>query len=1265
MVTRDMNKLLLEITNLQAQIAASPSTSRPDLARSILINSSLDSKPGGQVAGSGSSGGPSVVSRIFDVLSRPNYAVAESAKRLKEGLHDDKSGLDIGHILGGIGGGLTGQDKTTFTSMIADENRARGEDHGIGETLLGLGMDIGLDPTSYVGAGLISKIGKLFNKGEDVAKVAAEAPKVAGTVSVTPGAPLGQVVTKGEDGKEIIKNAHRENVPEQGQLPTILGGEPAAVSSAGVPIPGPAAGTHVNGMYVPRIRPVGPLENALQVPGAKSVPKSTPFNVADAARAGMNVPNQGEQGYKKAFAAFMKAAKDAKGPVPKKADFPNMQEYAKARAAWSAGKLAPVQPAENIIERMAQGDIPSAVRATPNPPSAPVATGMQTAVAVSAARQFISRVKTPDKYLNPTQQLRIFHNLLKRTVGSPVDRLTQATTMMREAEKYFRSQGYGMKHWDGTKLSLSRIIDEMGGPSRINVTDLQQWSKNAVSEPGLAQAIENVRANSVMGDTPIVDLALSQGVQKFSIAEKILSPGKLENFKDAISDETARGLKAMETGPGSIRATQDLLNGIMNGGQSPAQTALNANKTKIQLIVAGKPGQYAWAPISEAMTKKLETVVGISAKQAGTKLGNGNKAVEFFGLRFATFFGMKDLRQPMLDQVLTAEANASHRHRVWSDLVQKTTADDRIKAFQVAQARREDPNLDGVAARFRDSMERLFSSSGIKDEVQSVALRSGMVMDDLNEELRRVASEFYFTKEGYEEGTDWLKSWESWDVKGDPVNVMARIETAVERLAKKYTLYDEVAARWGSLRPGGEFRFRVDHHRLQNRWFPKEMVPQIQRMMDTLNDMYDPKSPFAKYLDAALATWKKSVTIYSPAHHIRNGIGDGWLSWIAGVNDPKVYGTAARVMEAQRGRYKTMADVEQLVGKLPQKATKQPVLLTTKGGKNLTADDIYLAAHNRGLLLTARQIEDIYGEALLPSFKPFGGRVSDFASGVSEHREHYFRLAHFIDAVKKSKMGDLKDVFDEAAHTVRKWHPDGMDLTNFERKYLRRIFPFYSWTRKAVPLVVESIVMKPGKVLVYPKGMEALQAYMGVDAPSRTDPFPTDQLFPDWVKEKGIGPIAQTGMEGIPGLIAALSRQGVESNSGLPMGGYSLVNPSNPMIDTVAQIGGGNPLQSMLEMANPAIRIPMEIGMNQNVSTGAPVYGGAGSDPARYATEQIPIVSILSRLSNIGVAGPTNRGDREGLGNLEGLINQLTAAGLLGTGPYIKQAQFEQARRKQ
>src|SRR5260370_32310876 len=108
-------------------------------------------------------------------------------------------------------------------------------------------------------------------------------------------------------------------------------------------------------------------------------------------------------------------------------------------------------------------------------------------------------------------------------------------------------------------------------------------------------------------------------------------------------------------------------------------------------------------------------------------------------------------------------------------------------------------------------------------------------------------------------------------------------------------------------------------------------------------------------------------------------------------------------------------------------------LLTTKSGVNLTAKQVYVAAHQHGLLIPARALEDIYAPPLLDKWwkgRITGGRAQNLAQGTSHLHEHYTRLAHFIYAIQKAPRGmDIKTALAHPAHEARKWHPDGLDLT--------------------------------------------------------------------------------------------------------------------------------------------------------------------------------------------------------------------------------------------
>jgi hypothetical protein len=1086
---------------------------------------------------------------------------------------------------------------------------------------MGLTLDIFLDPTTYVGAGPIVKGLK------------------------------GAGIIKGKKGLEIPRGT-----PVPSQAPT-----PQAIEQTSKII---EAATRATGMMP---------EGATAIPAASVIKKSkrltkdiyaedvvhdTLERVGNLSRAGKYVRPVKETDPKKAYAV----------------DFSNLMKQAQhsARLGRNPGFYGQVQRAEQLLNRIAQSDPQAVMRAAPKSPvGKPILAPAEKSLAIMTARDTSKKLKVSnDKHLNPKQQLVIFKNLLSRSPGGPIERMSTAAGMMRAAEKYLTSQGYGFKYWDGTGVKLTDIFDELGGMQKVSPDILRQLESNKINFPPLDQAVEAVRARSAMKDSKFVQLGLDEVTDSLARAKGLTTPARSEQIGKGLAEDLRMGLKGANVSPAAVKTGSALYNIISQSQITATQRAMSATSQVAHDIMNARVNKQLKISRENKIDKAIERHMNSRYRTVATELGNKNKAIEFLGERFAAHYGQSTLRPVAQDYLLSAQANAQVRSKYWSGIIRGTTLEARREALRAAQNMSRPgvmpPGDVRLAQEFRNSIERLFSSTGIKDTAASVATRAAFTMKDINSELRRIGSDFQFTNaknvedefgnfHDFSKNVDWLQSWEAHKFTGDPVKFIHELEVAAEKTSKRYALLDEIGARFSQTTPTGAFRHLAEDPRLAGHYFTQDIVVQVNQMNKMLKNAYSPQNDFIKTVDRITSAWKSGVTIYAPSHHIRNLIGDSWLSWIAGVNSPKPYYAAAKVLKANWSRYDgAIPNMESLIapGAMQQALTRPGSIITkTRSGIKLTAEQIYIAAHQRGLLLSARALDDIYGEDIMP--KVFGGKVQGYARGAAETREHYIRLAHFIDGIQKGKGKNLKEIFDNSAHTVRKWHPDGMDLTDFERKYLRRIFPFYSWTRKAFPLVFESMVMKPGKVMVYPKGMEALQAAMGIDA-ERTDPFPSDQMFPDWMKEKGIGPIAATN--GPLGALAALSRQG-------ETGGYTILNPSNPMIDVISQFGGmGNPrapLQAVGSSLNPLARVPIEVTTDKQMFTDVPV----SYDPNKYATEQIPAGALISRMTNMGIFGPTERGKKEGLGNTEAIINYLTAAGLLGTGPYIKQAEYEEKSR--
>jgi uncharacterized protein YnzC (UPF0291/DUF896 family) len=99
-------------------------------------------------------------------------------------------------------------------------------------------------------------------------------------------------------------------------------------------------------------------------------------------------------------------------------------------------------------------------------------------------------------------------------------------------------------------------------------------------------------------------------------------------------------------------------------------------------------------------------------------------------------------------------------------------------------------------------------------------------------------------------------------------------------------------------------------------------------------------------------------------------------------------------------------------------------------------------------------------ESLLTRIKPWSSKNAYVHANqtVGAQVEDMLRGAMFMDVWKKTN-GDA----DAALDAVFKYHFNYDDLSVFEQRGVRRVFPFYTWTRKNLPLQIEMMIARPGK----------------------------------------------------------------------------------------------------------------------------------------------------------------------------------------------------------
>lgn len=1268
-MSNETNRLLAELVAANAARGPLPNNKQVQGMSSLILSQVPPQKPWDSGAKSAKdSRGPSFVNRVMDILSRPLYGVMNAATGAVERMKKEspaEGAFEAARVLSPITNpamlkdiwqGVSGKEKTTGRDFL---KATEIDQHlpGPANAALAFGLDVGADPLTYVGGiGLAGKLGKS-------AKTSTEALHALEQGTQKSAQSLSEEISR-KAARQATEQA--EIVPKAGE-PAPLPGTPPRLFQAGPGPVGLAEQAAREGRIAEGIPEAPRGVTRLDNPNSESALLQQDLEKAELAISGIKDPaekarqldslNAGKRQLEELLKAEKSGIPVKKPMLALEAATPEVKAQKNAleellslnqHRAETKNPVIKGQLKKDIAEASAGTDIKDVIKEARNPvvPFGKTTIGTKWVdEAKKAAQTFLKNNRTGE--INHIGQSRLYDRILNAASKVRSDRRAfHVLQMLRVAEDEILGAGRKLVDSEGISVRLSDVANMMGGPRALN-TKLVDDFRRAIPNYHIEDLKTNVTTPQLVEE--VIDPVVKTGADLASVA-KDLPPSQTVQLGSQLSKELSKiaenaGASAREAGTAK-RFIDELFNPHRDQLYSDVQKQA---RNLVRQSASGEVNASALHRVSEDVYKAL----GENPKILGRRAEQG-KVTEAIMTKFATWWGAKDLKPFSREYIDTARNVAAAFSETMKPLVEKTTASQRKIAWAVAQGRQMagSPAEQALADQFRYITERLMGTHGITNNAEAVLLRSGTVLKDLNDELPK-ALQLVGTK-----GTDklgrkfdytngnWMHSWREWEVN-EPAEALYQLTRSLQMVTRKNAMWDDAAARWGMPVKGGEYQHKVQGiPRLAGTYFPKQIASQLDNLTRQLDrDVFKTPHKSIELFDKVQRIWKTGVTIYSPSHHIRNLNGDIYLAALDGVVSPKPYSVAAKVLHAFPTRYKDMEQAFNIMDPaLRDRALRSRpgnVVLTTRKGEKLTAEQLYQAAESQGLFARAMHAEDLVGDGAPssgtfgPGFKPLGGKLYGAATRASELRDHWVRLAHFTDVLSKSNQ-PLRVAIEQAGRRVRKFHPDGMDLTGFEQNVLRRVIPFYSWMRKATPLVIEGMLMRPHISMAFPKAMADMQLATGIESEGPGDPFPVDQMFPEWLKEKGIGPILQPG--------SGLGRD--ETWRG-EAPGYTIINPTNPLLDQLGQIG--SPGKTLLSSLTPGIKLPIELLTGQN-SLGIPLENQEGGVPG-YLAQQIPAVGIGARLT-----GATR--DNEPY-NPEQLINWLTSAGVTGTGPYKGQAKME------
>lgn len=297
----------------------------------------------------------------------------------------------------------------------------------------------------------------------------------------------------------------------------------------------------------------------------------------------------------------------------------------------------------------------------------------------------------------------------------------------------------------------------------------------------------------------------------------------------------------------------------------------------------------------------------------------------------------------------------------------------------------------------------------------------------------------------------------------------------------------------------------------------------VTNLIDTTTSAFskvDDVNDFVKMYDKVQNGWKGLATFVNPAFHSRNFVSNLWQGFLGGVNDSRWYVRSGAIQKAVAKSNKTGKSLKSIVGDKKAKVWKE---FAEQGLPNtgwFGADIEQAILKNQNIALRA-------GGAV-------GGAVEDNAKFAMFLQR---RAQGFIPA--------------EAAADVRKFFFDYNDLTAFEKNVMKRVFPFYTWSRKNMPLQAAMLIQHPTKFSSIAKIKTAIESSM------KGEPLDEDTL-PGWLKD------------GYPIFFG---------NNKNNLSRYFRLEGFLPAVDldNVA-----DPLQTGLNLVSPLIKSPFELASNRD-----------------------------------------------------------------------------------
>jgi hypothetical protein len=443
--------------------------------------------------------------------------------------------------------------------------------------------------------------------------------------------------------------------------------------------------------------------------------------------------------------------------------------------------------------------------------------------------------------------------------------------------------------------------------------------------------------------------------------------------------------------------------------------------------------------------------------------------------------------------------------------------------------------------------------------LDNAVLRSGLTIEGFNSSTKARGIPWLELKEEYP-GQPLAEAFQN-QIKGfkieDPLDFLSKfnavgadaaVHNAMARAAeaKGSVHYQEGYSR---IARSKDFRDAPVSHYIDNEmWIPNNIVEELRLAnRDLLKTVNWGKSntPVARFMnqvfDPMTRAWKTFATSLRPGHHLANASGDTITNFIHGVN-PTDYLRGSRALRSvgmtDRMPYEIMEQIAmgkpvddmlragkkatpEARAKTAAMASEHNLTMTLKGGKKVsyTNGQFGDGLLSNGAISHFRQLEDIEAgnkimenrfnrqagsaidQGLERVMNTRYGRLMEKSGEWNANLQRGAQVAkHLRDPKFTKKFATEEEAWEAAVESSLRAHPDAGGLSAFEKKWGRRVMPFYSYTRQILPWVVTNMLAHPGRMVAIPKAQYNMQVLFGQDPKQIGAPFSGYENLPPWAR---------------------------------------------------------------------------------------------------------------------------------------------------------------------